>query len=175
MKSLVCDILEKLEYHAQSGESDIVHHSSNASFDKFRPLSHFGTHRAAREISRSTQSYEGPAFTYSARLKLGNVMKTKDHGRAWNGGLLNDLLDNGKLTTKEWNHHRSIALDGDGPDKNAYVASVLRSKGIHSIEYHNRIEDIKGGKSYIITHPDQVRILKKSEYAYISPTKSRRS
>ena len=157
--------LESAEYKAQDGESEIVHHVSPHDFNEFRPLSHFGTKHAARHRAidmrdnyntNSDENYKHPMHYYSSRIKLGNVAQIDDESEHHPHEIANSLLSNGHITDEE---HKHILSDKEGTKP---LLDILKKKNIHSLSYENGHEDA-GSASYIITHPDQVRILKKGK------------
>jgi hypothetical protein len=165
-------LVEKKEYQALPGESEVVHHSSFDNFDKFHPLSHFGTHKAARE-RHSTLKFGYPEdydhlkpVTYTARLKLGHVVDLPDVDADHSlYGIAHQLHSAGHISEKQRDHLHNT-LKGLG-DKSHQFGHELNKMGINTMRYENEAED-PGSKSYIITHPDQVRILKKSVGAKIN-------
>lgn len=157
-------INESLEYLPKTGESEVVHHSSDKSFPSFNPLSHFGTANAARARAVSSgQSPKDSKHLYSARLNLGNVVNMGDDGENHTPhGILHSLHKAGHITVNNYLNMRNkmSAAENDESRKDMLVKYLKRRK-IDTIRYKNRVED-PGSTSYIITHPKQVRILRKS-------------
>jgi hypothetical protein len=176
MKRL-CDIL--LESSPQTGH-EVVHHISPHDISEFHPLSHFGTYKAARAVGSYTHGSElrkefgkgydsGPMyrnrFHYKARLiNKGNTFHlNRDEGDHSFHGILSDLSKAGHMTPEEVEHHTAESEKfKTHKEASTYIANAIRSKGIHTLSYTNEFEN-PGKKSYIITHPNQVHILKKSK------------
>ncbi len=158
-------LLEKAEYNAQEGESSVVHHASDQDFDQFRPLSHFGTANAARARAVSVgQSSKEPKNLYSARIRTGNVVRigddTENHTPA---SILHSLHKAGHVTVSHYikmdDKMRAASSEGE---RSKILTDFLKKRKINTIAYKNRVED-PGSTSYIITHPNQVRLLRKTK------------
>lgn len=177
-------------YKAQDGESEILHHTSPHDFNEFKPFSHFGTKQAAG--ARAIDMFDGDTTKnktniYSVRLKKGNEARigdpklssfdiddediNPDEYTDKAKGYLYNLHTFGHITKQE---HDTLNKKYESmPDEESrinHLSNYLRTnKNIHTLTYGNTEED-PGYDSHIITHPDQVRILRKS-YGKINTTK----
>lgn len=152
-----------------------LHHVSPSNHDEFHSLSHFGTSKAAFQAGRSKNASGNasfrPANHYKVKLNKGNVHKlSHDSGEHYPHGIVDQLHKEGVFSAAERNTH-SRALDDihqkhgvsrwtSHPEAKQYVGDAIRKKGIHTLEYKNSHEH-PGSKSYIITHPSQVTVVKK--------------
>jgi len=155
------DFIAESTYKAQSGESEILHHLTPHKFDKFKPMSHFGTAQASRSLMKfrmDDDNVKGKAIIHHAvRIKLGNVRHMEDDQT--NSGhrpdVVNDMLYQNKIISRkqyETNKKKGRSLT------NYDLARTLKSNNIQTIAYKNEFED-PGSTSYIITDPKQVRRL----------------
>jgi hypothetical protein len=158
-------LLEKAEYNAQEGESSVVHHASDQDFDQFRPLSHFGTANAARAraVSNSSNASQ-PKNLYTARIKLGKVAHIVDNGDNHSPeSILHGLHMAGHVTAAHYDkYYDKMRSATSHADKTKIVLDVLKKRKINTIAYKNRVED-PGSRSYMITHPSQVRLIRKTK------------
>ena len=167
MKSFLL-FLESEEYRAKEGESEVVHHLTTKNFDpnSFRPLSHFGTKKAARDVIKNRVELETDKPIektkpkhHAVRLSLGNVVTVKDNGDYHSPAAFSKSLHKaGHLDAKQAAAHERLGHNLT----NKRIASDLRKNGIHTIKYKNNIED-PGSTSYMITHPSQVRPLRSTK------------
>lgn len=164
IKSFLEHLFEKAEYAAQDGESAVVHHASPSDFDQFKPLSHFGTANAARARAVSVgQSPEEKKHLYSARLKLGKTVRIGDSLRNHKAmDIALSLHQAGHMNHKGYTGMRDKMKTMEEPERQKHLVSYLKKRKIDTIQYRNGVED-PGSTSYIITHPKQVRLLRKSE------------
>jgi len=161
--------LDESTRDAQEDESEIVHHLSPFKFKKFKPLSHFGTRQAAREIIKTRDEYfdeEGEPYDldpskiyhYAAKIKLGNIAEIEDDGEDHNPQTISYALHRaGHITDSQRNEHEKL---GDELT-NQHVVKALRENDIQTVSYKNARED-KGSTSYMITHPSQVRVIRQT-------------
>jgi len=157
---------------ARKGESELVHHTASASFNKFKPMAHLGTANAARAraVTKLYGSYKNinnphPVNHYVGRIKLGKTMTIQDTGADHEYDILDALVR--KKHAKQ-SHVDNFKKKNFGyKDYPARVAKFVRSKGVHTIKYKNEYED-PGSTSYIITHPKQVRLIRKKKNALIN-------
>lgn len=153
-------------------ESEVLYHVSPHDFTQFRPFSHFGTSYAARTIA--DQSYDSDfnkhekTHNYTVRLKMGKVLDANidlahhgfefDHPTAYATVLHReghiDHRDHTRLQEK-------LKAEPELVKQYELLANHVRKMGYNTIRYTNHMED-EGSKSYVITHPSQVRILKKT-------------
>jgi DNA-binding transcriptional regulator YiaG len=159
---------EKLEYHKREGESELVHHVTTNKFspDSFHPMSHFGTHNAARARAafkmelRQGADKKTKFNVISARLKLGKVADISDteHGSHYPDVLLDLISKTKHLPKKEIQNLRKKKYGLT----HQHIAQALNKHGIDTLRYKNKWED-PGKTSYMITRPDQVRSVRKTK------------
>lgn len=162
-------IQEKAEWNKEEDESEVLHHSSEHDFQQFRPLSHFGTKNAARarayDIGTSEHDSPPDFHHYTVRLKIKKSAEVKDRGEHHPEGIASDLKAGGHINQEELSAFRKKMKGLPNSNSNqAHLLDLLKSKGIDTLHYQNKIED-QGSKSYIITDPKQVRILRKGKSA----------
>lgn len=164
MKSFKEFVYEAARWHIRhQNDSEVVHHATNADFDgNFRPFSHFGSSKAARAASVDKPSDQH--HIYAARIRLGNVAHIPDtDGSHSPKSIVNLLHYAGHITDAERNDvHSKIASTEDEDAKVAHVVNLLKKKNIDTLSYTNCIED-SGSRSYMITDPKQVRVLRKTK------------
>lgn len=164
---------------------EVVHHISpfDIKNDDFHPLSHFGTYKAARTVGSQThhdeyikhgegatkQEYR-ERFHYKARLvnHLKTVHLDEDPLEHTPMYFVHALRRAGVFSDEEAQKHSdnlsTLHREHGSPnhiEAKQYVADAAREKGVGMISYTNDVED-KGKKSYVITHPNQVKVLKKT-------------
>lgn len=165
LKSFMEYLLEKAEYRADDGESEVVHHSSDTDFSSFHPLSHFGSPAAARAraVSSKNASAEEPKHLYSARLKLGRTVSISDDGEDHKpASILHSLHKAGHISAHHYlGYDDKMRAASDEEGRKKILLDILKKRKIDTIRYKNDVEDA-GSTSYIITHPKQVRLLRKS-------------
>lgn len=159
-KRFIIEIVYKPEKH----ESELLYHISPHDIESFNHLSHFGTKIAARQ--RGHEKGYTKLHQYTVRLKLGNVKNIDDTGSNEPYDIVDSLYNNGHISKDEHANLRNT-FDEYEPETHAKKLSLfLRKKNIHTLSYINDFED-RGKKSYIITHPSQVRIIHKG-HGFIS-------
>lgn len=168
MKSFI--LFLESSFAARDGEHpNVFHHISGPDVNaprqqisNFRPMSHFGDDRTARNVAdlvstRAGGGYEPRIHRYSVRLKTGRIHDLPDDHDQGNQdhspySIATALRDQGVLRPEEVNDKTTRS--------HASIARLIRSKGIDTLRYKNNLE---GGTSYIITHPKQVRILSQTK------------
>jgi len=146
-------------YNKLDGESEVLHHVTPYRFKFFKPLSHFGSPTAARQIGLERKSYTNHKnfYYHTARINLGNVVHIHDNGDSQAHDLADMLHHGGYFNDQE---HNEVTRHEYGSKKSANaLLDNLKRKNIHTLSYDNQWED-HGHKSYIITHPNQVRVLR---------------
>jgi len=168
MKSFVEFLVESYKYKAQKGESEVLHHLTANKFDTFKSFSHFGTANAARsrafskpKVSNDTRKSDN---MYSVRIKKGKTVDVDDLGTNTPQDLAVSLHKRGHISTKE---KKYVTGSSSKSDAHHNLLDVLKARKIKTMRYKNEFED-PGKHSYIITHPDQVRVLRKKEHAKIN-------
>jgi thioredoxin reductase (NADPH) len=157
----------------EKGEGRLLWHGSKSPepVEKFHSLSHFGTKNQVRQV----HGRSGKVKSFNAvRIKHGKSFNTNDIRDHDPESLLHHLHTKGMFSKGEYDTHWNKIKDirskskrvyhhpKNTVDQNEYLASKIKEKGFDTIRYKNRYED-KGKTSYIITHPDQVRTLKKGK------------
>lgn len=164
MKSFREFLGENVAWRQQDGESEIVHHVTHNSFSKFLPFSHFGSHGAARAVGSDKRiSNDDISMRHiAARIKLGNVAHIKDTPHHDGHSIAKLLHDAGHFSDNDMRDFNQTGLD-----RHEFIKKRLKQKGINTLAYKNEYED-KGSTSYMITHPSQVRVLRKTKKTYIN-------
>ena len=151
-------------FAAREGEHpDVFHHiSERPGIREFRPMSHFGEPGTVRNMprvidDRADGSGSPRIHHYAVRLKTGRIHDLPDDHDQGNEehspySIAKALQSQGVLTPEEANNRNNTR-------SHAAIARLIRSKGINTLRYKNNLE---GGTSYIITHPNQVRILQQT-------------
>lgn len=172
MKSFLDFLLE--------GKNNILHHMNNINnIDKFHPLSHFGSYYAAKNVGSqlhgseiSTDKENVPyrdRIHYRVRfLNKGKIFHLpEDIVNHEPHALIDALHKHGLFSNKEKEqhiskiHHLYNKHGYNSIESKEYVGNAIRDKGFHTVSYKNEFEH-PGSKSYIITHPSQVHIIKKT-------------
>jgi hypothetical protein len=156
------DLTESVRYLPSEGESPVVHHVSFDSFDRFKPMSHFGSKDAARGRAATFfyTDQKKPMWMYTVRLKLGNVLVVDDLPYGHQAYDTLKLIKRTNKIPKAAFSKLNRLIRKKGLLDNDLLADWLKNVcNINTLKYLNRWED-PGSYSYIITDPDQVRILK---------------
>lgn len=100
---------------------------------------------------------------YTTRLKLGNVAHIEDVQDDHFPTIAQELHNKGHISKED---HQSVIdankIDaGNGNTAKETLLGVLKKNNIDTISYNNEYEGDGTSKSYMITHPSQVRVLKK--------------
>jgi hypothetical protein len=140
-----------------------LYHSTGAEFDRFLPLSHFGSEVAAKARGESlVHRRPGHAPTIvAASVEVNNPIRLPDtvaEGPAQINRWTDYLEWLGALSASEAESITSI-LELKG--KQAKFIALLTSKGFDGAVYHNRVEGF--GDSYVIFDPEQAGIIKRPE------------
>ncbi len=155
---------EAIKAPPKAAEAVKVFHGTRADIDTFKPLSHFGTEKAAGQALESVKG-KGKAKIISAELTLKNPLEVKD-----TVGVTEDVIDwvwqaegKGVVTEKEATIIEDIVTETGEIEKaeKAFV-KLLESKGYDGLKYINKTED-KGSISYVIFDPKQVSIAPPAE------------
>lgn len=171
------NINENIE--SKDGESVIAYHATHIPFNKFRPFSHFGTHDAS--LSRAAQIAEqnknvNVFDSYKAKLNLGKTVDIPDPIEHSPAKIAKLLHDHGHIDRNDYRKIRNAMTPYNEDDhKNRYkaLAAHLNNIGIHTISYTNQVED-PGSKSYMITDPKRVEIIKKTEGVKLDTERGKR-
>ena len=136
-------------------------HSTTSTFEKFHPLSHFGTRLAATSRAKDLKSIDHKMM--EVYLKITRPLHFEDSGQ--NGQFsINDVID----STPEslWEDMSSDELDRlqeeDGPWAEQFFIEYLSDFGYDGLVYKNKVEHI-GSLSWVIFDPSQVWIVRGNE------------
>lgn len=132
-------------------------HGTRADIDTFRPLSHFGTEKAAERALESVKG-KGKAKIISVELTLKNPLEVKD-----TVGTQEDVVDwvwqaveKGVVTEEEAIAiENTVTKEGEIEKAEADFVELLKSKGYDGLKYINQTED-KGSVSYVVFDSKQV-------------------
>lgn len=130
----------------------VLYHGTRNKITQFKPLTHFGTFRAADDRLEHT-STGGPLsdhIIYKVRLTMNNpaTMFRDIYDNHSLKDYLAQLLDSRVLTREQYSTITS-------PEQ---LVAALHQAGYDGITYKNRWED-PGSQSYIILNPGQVEVL----------------
>lgn len=130
----------------------MIYHSSPYKFDKFRPLSHFGTlqaalHRVSAYIEQDNH------YMYICDVDLGRCRVIEDYGNETEFFHC-DMYQQGLISKSEYKYLCTI---DNHLTRMEMLSEILNHNGIDSLKYINCEED-KGSWSFIITNSDQVSI-----------------
>jgi hypothetical protein len=149
---LLRDILEQA---AKTGH-EVVHHISPHDIDKFHPLTHFGSYKAARQVGTyvhrdewQNEKHPGPEYRnryhYKARLvNKGNTFHMKSDGQMdhtpdrlvrflHREGVFNDAERDQHIT--HLNQLASKHKNDSTLEAKEYAAKAIRDKGIHTLSH----------------------------------------
>jgi hypothetical protein len=151
-----------LAYQRQPDEDEkIWYHASPRPFDisEIRPMSHFGTNKAARgraaSKSKTRTSKHIRSNVMAVRLKLRNGWKIHDdEGDHSPRDIVDMLHSHDHISDQEYQQLTSkVALPAaDRPKGYQHIADFLHSKGVDHLHYINAVED-EGTKSVIVVDP----------------------
>lgn len=133
----------------------IAYHGTVDDITQFRPLTHFGTKKAARDRMDYKKNANGKI--YKVQLDIRNPFTVKDFaGNHYDRVYAFDLRDKKKISQEEM---EKITMLQDPAQLRAALLTKVRDLGYDSFVYKNRYED-KGNISYVILDPSQVKVLK---------------
>lgn len=142
-----------------TGRPLVVHHGTEKSFSRFRPLSHFGTDHAA---SMRLDHLRSSGRVISAYLSIRNPIHLSDRGfQHTPEGLLDDLGGSWRFYQQmEERGVEDFAMDAiiDGLKRRPSVSRIVAALAVHGFDglvYDNSVEDV-GSISWVIFRPDQV-------------------
>ena len=168
--SFIQFLLEMPIPHKRQPEEDenIYYHASKHNFkpEDIRPMSHFGTHRAARARMSSIFKPFTPMPKHNAnvmayRVKLKKGWQIHDNlGSHHPKDIINMLYDHGHINPEEYENLNNDISDFKPKAIHArmgVIADFLKSKGVDHLHYINKGEH-PGSKSIIVVDPkSQVR------------------
>jgi hypothetical protein len=132
----------------------IAYHGTVDSITQFRPLTHFGTEKAARDRMDYKKNANGKI--YKVQLNIHNPFTVKDFaGNHYDRVYAFDLRDKKKISQEEM---EKITMLQDPAQLRAALLAKVKELGYDGFVYKNRYED-KGNISYVILDPSQVKVL----------------
>jgi len=132
----------------------IAYHGTTDDITQFRPLTHFGTEKAARDRMDYKKNANGKI--YKVQLDIRNPFTIKDFpGIHYDRVYAFDLRDKKLLSQEEM---EKITMLQDPAELRAALIAKVRELGYDGFVYKNRYED-KGNISYVILDPSQVKVL----------------
>ena len=158
-----------IPYKRQPEEDEnVYYHASQHNFkpEDIRPMSHFGTHRAARARMSSDfnpftpmPKHKANVMAYRVKLKKGWEIHD-DLGSHTPRDIINMLHDHGHINSEEYETLKNDTSDFKSKAIHArmgVIADFLQSKGVDHLHYINKGEH-PGSKSIIVVDPkSQVR------------------
>jgi len=132
----------------------IAYHGTTDNISQFRPLTHFGTEKAARD--RMDYKKNATGKIYKVQLGIHNPFTIKDFpGIHYDRVYAFDLRDKKLLSQEEM---ENITMLQDPAELRAALIAKVRELGYDGFVYKNRYED-KGNISYVILDSSQVKVL----------------
>jgi hypothetical protein len=132
----------------------IAYHGTTDDISQFRPLTHFGTEKAARDRMDYKKNANGKI--YKVQLDIRNPFTIKDFpGIHYDRVYAFELRDKKKLSQEDM---AAITTLDDPAQLRAALLAKVKELGYDGFVYKNRYED-KGNISYVILDPSQVKVL----------------
>ena len=132
----------------------IAYHGTVDDITQFRPLTHFGTEKAARDRMDYKKNANGKI--YKVQLDIRNPFTVKDFaGNHYDRVYAFDLRDKKKISQEEM---EKITMLQDPVQLRTALLAKVKELGYDGFVYKNRYED-KGNISYVILDPSQVKVL----------------
>jgi hypothetical protein len=132
----------------------IAYHGTVDDIAQFRPLTHFGTEKAARDRMDYKKNANGKI--YKVQLDIRNPFTIKDFpGIHYDRVYAFELRDKKKISQEEM---EKITTLQDPAQLRAALLAKVKELGYDGFVYKNRYED-KGNISYVILDPSQVKVL----------------
>jgi len=132
----------------------IAYHGTVDDITQFRPLTHFGTEKAARDRMDYKKNANGKI--YKVQLDIHNPFTVKDFaGNHYDRVYAFDLRDKKKISQEEM---EKITMLQDPVQLRTALLAKVKELGYDGFVYKNRYED-KGNISYVILDPSQVKVL----------------
>ena len=136
------------------GGTIIAYHGTTDDISQFRPLTHFGTEKAARDRMDYKKNKSGKI--YKVQLDIRNPFTIKDFaGNHYDRVYAFDLRDKKKISQEEM---QAITFIQDPAELRTALLAKVKELGYDGFVYKNRYED-KGNLSYVILDPSQVKVL----------------
>lgn len=132
----------------------IAYHGTTDDITQFRPLTHFGTEKAARDRMDYKKNANGKI--YKVQLDIRNPFTVKDFaGNHYDRVYAFGLRDKKKISQEEM---EKITMLQDPAQLRAALLAKVRELGYDGFVYKNRYED-KGNISYVVLDSSQVKVL----------------
>lgn len=132
----------------------IAYHGTMDDITQFRPLTHFGTEKAARDRMDYKKNANGKI--YKVQLDIRNPFTIKDFpGIHYDRVYAFELRDKKKISQEEM---EKITMLQNPAQLRAALLAKVKELGYDGFVYKNRYED-KGNISYVILDPSQVKVL----------------
>ena len=132
----------------------VAYHGTTDDITQFRPLTHFGTEKAARDRMDYKKNKNGKI--YKVQLDIRNPFTIKDFpGIHYDRVYAFELRDKKKISQEEM---EAITMLQDPAELRAALLAKVKELGYDGFVYKNRYED-KGNISYVILDPSQAKIL----------------
>lgn len=132
----------------------IAYHGTVDDITQFRPLTHFGTEKAARDRMDYKKNANGKI--YKVQLDIRNPFTIKDFpGIHYDRVYAFELRDKKKISQEEM---EKITMLQNPAQLRAALLAKVKELGYDGFVYKNRYED-KGNISYVILDPSQVKVL----------------
>ena len=135
-------------------DEEIAYHGTTDDIAEFRPLTHFGTEKAAKDRMEYKKIKDGKI--YKVDLNIKNPLKIKDFPGIHYDRLYAFELKDKRLISQE--EMEDITFTQDPIELRKKLLAKLKELGIDGFVYKNRYED-KGNISYVIVDPRQVKVL----------------
>ena len=137
-----------------SDNNIVAFHGTTSDINNFNSLSHFGSMDAAKDRMSYKKFKNGKI--YKVKLDIKNPLVIKDFPGIHYDRLYAFELKNKKLISQE--EMEDITFTQDKIELRKKLLNKLKELGIDGFVYKNRYED-KGSTSYVITSPNQVKVL----------------
>lgn len=135
-------------------DEEIAYHGTTDDINEFRPLTHFGTEKAAKD--RMTYKKIKDGKIYKVDLDIKNPLTIKDFPGTHYDRLYAFELKDKRLISQE--EMEDITFTQDKDELRQKLLKKLNELGIDGFVYKNKYED-KGNISYVIVDPSQVKVL----------------
>jgi hypothetical protein len=133
----------------------IAYHGTDTEIAKFRPLTHFGSEKAASDRIGYKKLKNGKV--YKVKLDIKNPAVIRDFPGVHAPTQFAFALKDAKIFN--YDEMYSVSEHAGKPEiQIPILVKLLKSKGYDGIAYKNRYED-KGHISYVILDPDQVTLV----------------
>jgi hypothetical protein len=140
------------------------HASPVGDISEFKPLSHFGSQKAAEDRAQRFIREGKEVRLYDVELRINNPLRIKDLPKSVSYSAVHSPFRIGEMLYYDIKPRvitdaERVAMLGANDDQQRAekLIEILESKGYDGIVYENRWED-PGSLSWIIFHPDQVVI-----------------